>query len=455
MSNPTSATRPGLIDAVPIQKAEEDAVWSKINWRVVPIILIAYIMAFLDRINVGYAKLTMQLDLNFSDEVYGLGAGIFFITYLLFEVPSNLWLEKIGARLSFLRIMVLWGLTSAATAWITTPTHFYIIRLLLGVFEAGFFPGIILYLTYWYPSHRRGRVTGLFLFGMPITGVFGGPLSGWILKNFDGVAGWHGWQWVFVLEGIPTVLIGVVVYLMLADKPEQATFLTDREKQVVEQVMDADHRGDAQPHHHGKLAAAFADPKTWVLAFVYFTCACAVYTLTFWMPTMVKALGITDVARIGWYTAIPFAGGAIGILLFSRSSDYFRERRWHVAGPLILGAIALYSTTLLGGAFALSILMLSIAAFLIFGGGALFWSIPPTYLSREAAATGIAVISSIGILGGFVSPTLIGWVKTATGSLNNGLLVMMAVICLGGLTLLLAVPKGAARVGEAMPDVAH
>ena len=219
--------------------------------------------------------------------------------------------------------------------------------------------------------------------------------------------------------------------------------------------MDADHRSDAQPRHHGKLAAAFADPKTWVLAFVYFTCACAVYTLTFWMPTMVKALGVTDIAKVGWYTAIPFAGGAIGILLCSRSSDHFNERRWHVAGPLVLGAIALYSTTMLGGAFVPTMVVLTVAAFLIFAGGTLFWSIPPTYLSREAAATGIAVISSIGILGGFVSRTLIGWVKTATGSLNNGLLVMMALICLGGLTLLLAVPKSAAPVAGAMPDVAH
>lgn len=223
MSTNTAALPPGMAAAAPISRSEQDAVWSKINWRVIPIILIAYIMAFLDRINVGYAKLTMQQDLQFSDAVYGLGAGIFFFTYLLFEVPSNLWLEKIGARLTFLRIMVLWGLTSAATAWVTSPTQFYLVRLLLGMFEAGFFPGIILYLTYWYPSARRGRVTGLFMFGMPITGVIGGPLSGWILKTFDGVAGWHGWQWVFVLEGLPTALIGVIVYLVLADKPGQAS----------------------------------------------------------------------------------------------------------------------------------------------------------------------------------------------------------------------------------------
>jgi D-galactonate transporter len=435
-------------------RTEQDAVWSKINWRIVPIILIAYIMAFLDRINVGYAKLTMQQDLQFSDEVYGLGAGIFFITYLLFEVPSNLRLEKIGARRTFLRIMVLWGLTSAATAFVQTPTQFYIIRLLLGIFEAGFFPGIILYLTYWYPSTRRGRVTGLFLFGMPITGVIGGPLSGWIMKTFDQVGGWHGWQWVFVIEGIPTVLIGVLVYLLLADKPEQAKWLSSREKEIVGKVMAADRTSDAAPHRHGRLRAALADGKVWILAFIFFTCACAVYTLTFWLPSMVRGLGITDVAEIGWYTAIPFGFGAAGILLMSRSSDYFKERRWHVASTLIIGSTALYATNFTAGTFLPSMILLSIAAFFIFGC-ALFWSIPPTYLSREASATGIAVISSIGTLGGFVSPTLIGWVKTTTGSMSAGLLAMTVLICLGGLTLLLAVPKSAMRVGEAMPDSAH
>ncbi len=435
-------------------RTDQDAVWSKINWRIVPVILIAYIMAFLDRINVGYAKLTMQQDLQFSDEVYGLGAGIFFITYLLFEVPSNLWLERIGARLSFLRIMVLWGLTSAATAWVETPTQFYLVRLLLGVFEAGFFPGIILYLTYWYPSTRRGRVTGLFLFGMPITGVIGGPLSGWIMKSFEGVGGWHGWQWLFVIEGIPTVLIGVLVYFLLADKPAQAKWLSSREKEIVQRVMAADHKGDTAPSHHGRLRAALTDGKVWLLAFIYFTCACAVYTLTFWLPTMVKGLGITDMAQVGWYSAIPFSFGAIGILLMSRSSDHFKERRWHVASTLIIGSTALYATTFTTGAFLPSMILLSIASFFIFSC-ALFWSIPPTYLSREASAAGIATISSIGILGGFVSPTLIGWVKTLTGSMSAGLLAMTVVICLGGLTLLGAVPKSALRVGETTPEGAH
>jgi MFS family permease len=216
----------------PRVRSFEDQVYRKISWRVMPIVLIAYIFAFLDRINVGYAQLQMKQDLAFSDAVYGLGAGIFFLTYLLFEVPSNLLLEKIGARLTFLRIMVLWGLTSAATAFVTEPWQFYGIRLLLGVFEAGFFPGIILYLTYWYPSHRRGRVTGLFLFGMPITGVLGGPLSGMIMSGMEGMGGMHGWQWLFIVEGLPTVLLGFLLYRLLPNKPSQASWLDDREKSL-------------------------------------------------------------------------------------------------------------------------------------------------------------------------------------------------------------------------------
>ncbi|VVD76850.1 MFS transporter [Pandoraea terrigena] len=425
----------------------EDAVFRKISWRVMPIILIAYICAFLDRINIGYAQLQMKHDLAFSDAAYGFGAGIFFVTYLLFEVPSNLLLEKIGARLTFLRIMVLWGLTSAATAFVSTPWQFYGIRLLLGIFEAGFFPGIILYLTYWYPSQRRGRVTGLFLFGMPITGVLGGPLSGAIMSGMEGLGGMHGWQWLFLVEGLPTVVLGYVLYRMLPDRPARAPWLTDAEKARVQSILDADHPGETKAGHRGRLAAALSDPKTYVLAFIYFCCACAVYTLTFWLPTMIKGLGIAPIATIGWYTAVPYGFGALGVLVISRSSDRFKERRWHVGGTLVLGAVALASTSFLGTAVVPVMALLCAASFFIFGGGSLFWSIPPTYLDRNAAAAGIAVISSLGILGGFVSPTLIGAIKGATGSLQMGLLALTALVIGGGITILLGLPRRALRVG--------
>ncbi|GJH28374.1 MFS transporter [Caballeronia novacaledonica] len=430
-----------------IGRSEEDAVFRKISLRVMPLVLIAYVFAFLDRINIGYAQLQMKQDLAFSDAVYGLGAGIFFVTYLLFEVPSNLLLEKIGARLTFLRIMVLWGLTSAATAFVSAPWQFYAIRLMLGIFEAGFFPGIILYLTYWYPSQRRGRVTGLFLFGMPITGVLGGPLSGTIMSGMEGLGGMHGWQWLFIVEGLPTVLMGFLLYRMLPNKPAEASWLDDAEKESVRAAMSADHKDDAAHGGHGKLLAALADPMTYVLAFIYFCCACAVYTLTFWLPTMIKGIGIASLSTIGWFTAVPYFFGALGVLIISRSSDRFGERRWHVGGTLAIGVIALASTSFAGSGVGMVMTLLCIASFFIFGGGSLFWSIPPTYLGRSAAAAGIAVISSLGILGGFVSPTLIGWIKGATGSIQLGLFALTAVVLAGCLTTLIGLPKRALRVG--------
>ncbi|GJH19048.1 MFS transporter [Caballeronia novacaledonica] len=430
-----------------IGRSEEDAVFRKISLRVMPLVLIAYVFAFLDRINIGYAQLQMKQDLAFSDAVYGLGAGIFFVTYLLFEVPSNLLLEKIGARLTFLRIMVLWGLTSAATAFVSAPWQFYAIRLMLGIFEAGFFPGIILYLTYWYPSQRRGRVTGLFLFGMPITGVLGGPLSGTIMSGMEGLGGMHGWQWLFIVEGLPTVLMGFLLYRMLPNKPAEASWLDDAEKESVRAAMSADHKDDAAHGGHGKLLAALADPMTYVLAFIYFCCACAVYTMTFWLPTMIKGIGIASLSTIGWFTAVPYFFGALGVLIVSRSSDRFGERRWHVGGTLAIGVIALASTSFAGSGVGMVMTLLCIASFFIFGGGSLFWSIPPTYLGRNAAAAGIAVISSLGILGGFVSPTLIGWIKGATGSIQLGLFALTAVVLAGCLTTLIGLPKRALRVG--------
>jgi MFS family permease len=343
--------------------------------------------------------------------------------------------------------MVLWGLTSAATAFVSAPWQFYAIRLMLGIFEAGFFPGIIMYLTYWYPSQRRGRVTGLFLFGMPITGVLGGPLSGTIMSGMEGLGGMHGWQWLFIVEGLPTVLMGFLLYRMLPNKPAEASWLDDAEKESVRAAMSADHKDDAAHGGHGKLLAALADPMTYVLAFIYFCCACAVYTMTFWLPTMIKGIGIASLSTIGWFTAVPYFFGALGVLVISRSSDRFGERRWHVGGTLAIGVIALASTSFAGSGVGMVMTLLCIASFFIFGGGSLFWSIPPTYLGRNAAAAGIAVISSLGILGGFVSPTLIGWIKGATGSIQLGLFALTAVVLAGCLTTLIGLPKRALRVG--------
>ncbi|GJH26998.1 MFS transporter [Caballeronia novacaledonica] len=439
----------GLSEKLEVDARSEEAVYRKITLRLMPLLFLSYLLAFLDRINVGYAQLQMKGDLGFSDAVYGFGAGIFFLSYLLFEVPSNLLLERVGARLTMLRIMFLWGLTSAATMFVSTPTQFYVVRFLLGVFEAGFFPGIILYLTYWYPSTRRGGVTGQFMFAIPVAGIIGGPISGWILKSMGGVAGLAGWQWMFVIEGLPTALLGIVCFLVLKNKPSEAPWLNDEEKDVVNRVLGNDSAGAPTTHATAKaeFKRAVTDPKVWLLALIYFATACANYTFTFWLPTMIKALGVSDLAMVGWYSAIPYAFAGAGVLLVCKSSDKRKERRWHVGGSLIIAAIGLALTPQLQGSLALTLALLSFVAFFQFGAGIAYWAIPPTYLSKEAAAVGIGLVSSIGVIGGFVSPTLLGFIKTQTGSLTNGIYVISFIMIVGGLAVLLALPKNAVRVG--------
>src|SRR4051812_26465259 len=324
-------------------ETDEPAVYRKITRRLMPLLFLAYLFAFLDRINVGYAQLQMKSDLGFSDATYGLGAGIFFLSYLLFEIPSNVLLERIGARLTLLRIMVLWGLTSAGTMFVSTPTQFYVARFLLGLFEAGFFPGIILYLTYWYPSARRAAVTGLFMFAVPVSGIVGGPLSAWIMSSFDGAAGLAGWRWIFLIEGLPTVLLGIACFFLLRDKPVDAAWLTDAEKALVQRNLSVEGSGarHGRSGHGASLFRLLKDAQIWVLAFVYFACACASYSFTFWLPEMIRAIGVKDVIQIGWWSALPYAVGGVGVLLITRSSDRRRERRWHVGGSLILAALLL------------------------------------------------------------------------------------------------------------------
>ncbi|MEW9586162.1 MFS transporter [Paraburkholderia sp. DGU8] len=433
--------------ACPIAKIE-DATFARITRRIIPLVFIAYLLAYLDRINIGYAQLQMKSALDFSDAVYGFGAGVFFISYLLLEIPSNLLFERIGARLSFLRIMVLWGAASVAMMFVRTPMHFYILRFLLGVFEAGFFPGVILYLSYWYPSAQRAKVTGLFLFSLPVAGVLGGPLSGWVLGNMNGLGGLGGWQWLFLLEGLPSIVFGIVWYYLSSNGPNDARWLSAEEKQIVTASLSAD---EAASTGHGRLKDAFADKRVYVLGMIFFTNFCGVYTFSFWLPTIIKSMGVSDVAHIGALSLIPYAFGALGMLLISRSSDVSRERRLHIALPSIVGALALSGSTVISTSLTLSLIMLCVAAFSIMGAATAFWAVPPTYLTNKARAPGIALISSLGALGGFVSPTLIGIVRTYTGSLTNGLYFMSFLLCVGALMALVALPADALRVGR-LPD---
>jgi D-galactonate transporter len=441
-TNTTGVAFPGARDGA--GRDEQAQVYRRVSLRLIPFLFICYVAAYLDRINIGFAQLQMKADLGFSDAVYGLGAGIFFFGYALFEVPSNLLLERIGARKTLLRIMVLWGLTSACMMFVKTPTQLYIARFLLGLFEAGFFPGIILYFTYWYPSGMRAKIIALFMSGMAVAGIVGGPLSGWIMNDMAGINGWAGWQWMFLIEGLPAVALGVMAWFLLEDRPGQAKWLSQREKEVIERTLQQD-QADLGPAHHGSLLGAMRDPKIYILAFAYFTFIAGTYVITFWLPTIVKSFGVSDPLRIGMLTAIPYIIGAIGMVVLSKHSDRTRERRWHAAGAAFLGGAGLVAATFLSDNLTLALVALSFATIGILATMPLFWAMPTAYLSGPAAAGGIALINSLGLIGGFVSPFVIGWFKTATGRVDHGLYFVTALMVLGAIALLIGVPAKALR----------
>ena len=415
-----------------------ESVYAKVSRRLIPLLLIAYMIAFLDRINIGYAQLQMKQTLPFGDAVYGFGAGIFFLGYFLFEVPSNLLLERIGARKTLLRIMVLWGLTAAAMAFVSTPTQFYVTRFLLGVFEAGFFPGVILYFTYWFPSVRRGQVIAIFMSATTIISVIAGPLCGATLKYFDGIGGLAGWQWLFIVQGLPATLLGIIIYFYLQDGPADAHWLTPGEKELLNHNLAHDTKniaGEAE----GGVWKMLRDWRVYVLSLVYFLLLGATYTMVFWLPTLIQSWGVKDLLLIGIYAAIPNAAGVVGMILIGRSSDKHRERRWHFAICVAIGAIGLFITTLLQGNLAGSIIALSFATIGIAAATPLFFAAITEYLSKAAAACGIALISSLGNLGPAVSPSLNGLIQQWTGSTTYGIYLVMAMYVLAGIILLAAI----------------
>ena len=412
----------------------EDATYAKVTWRLIPFLFLCYVVAYLDRVNIGFAKLEMLADLKFSETVYGLGAGVFFIGYFLFEVPSNIILHRVGARVWIARIMITWGLLSAAMMFVSTPTMFYVIRFLLGVAEAGFFPGIILYLTYWYPAHRRGRIAALFMTAIPVSGVFGGPLSGWILHGLPGAAGLAGWQWLFILEGLPSILVGVVVFFYLQDGIRHAKWLSEAEKKLLEAhiVTDTKHKADMP------LRQVFSNPRVWLLALIYFCFVMGLYGISFWLPTLIKATGVKDPLDIGFLTAIPNAAAVVAMIYVSRRSDQHRERRWHVAVPGILGCVGLILSVIYSDNTVLAIGALTLATVGIISALPVFWSLPTAFLGGTAAAAGIAFINSLGNLSGFVSPYMVGWIKDATHSTNMAMYALAASVLIGGLLALAA-----------------
>jgi D-galactonate transporter len=412
----------------------EDALYAKVTWRLIPFLMFCYVAAYLDRVNVGFAKLRMLSDLGFSEFVYGTGAGMFFIGYFFFEVPSNLIMRRVGARIWIARIMITWGIISGCFMFVTTPFMFYTLRFLLGVAEAGFYPGVIMYLTQWYPAQRRARVVALFMTAIPMSGIIGGPLSGKIMESMDGTAGWYGWQWLFVLEALPSLILGVLVFLLLDNGIRSARWLSADEQTILERNLDADRAGHAP---HASLASVARDGRVWLLSVIYFACAMGQYTLNFWLPTIIQGFGIQDKFRIGMLSAIPYIGTIIAMLILGRTADRTRERRWHVTGCLLVAAAGLAILPSTGSAnLPLAMIVLTITAAAMITAAPLFWSLPTAFLGGVAAAAGIAGINSIGNLGGYVSPSVVGWLKDTTGSTAAGIYVTAVVVLIGGLLVL-------------------
>ena len=407
----------------------EEATYRKVAWRLTPLLMLSYVVAYLDRVNVGFAKLGMSTDLGLSDAVYGFGAGIFFIGYFIFEVPSNIILHRVGARVWIARIMVTWGIVSMLTMFVTTPTMFYVMRFLLGLAEAGFFPGIILYLTYWYPAHRRGRMTTWFMTAIAISGVVGGPISGYILKSFDGANGWHGWQWLFLLEGLPSIIVGVLVFIVLDDRISKAKWLTNEERELLERNIAAE---DATKEDHS-IGKVMLSPRVLLMSLIYFSFVMGLYGVSFWLPTIIKSTGVTDAFMIGLLSAIPFAAAVIAMVLVARSADRTRERRWHVAVPGFAGALGLVLSVVWAKDTTLAMAALTLATMGILTTLPLFWSLPTSFLAGTGAAAGIALINSIGNLAGFLSPYAVGWLKQATAANAAGMYMLAGFMILGGL----------------------
>jgi D-galactonate transporter len=409
----------------------DEPLFRKLVWRVMPFLLICYLFAYLDRVNVAFAKLQMAQQLQFSEAVYGLGAGIFFIGYFLFEVPSNLIMERVGARRWIARIMLTWGMLSAGMMLVTTANQFYVMRFLLGVAEAGFFPGVLLYLSQWFPSVQRGRVVALLMAAVPVSTVIGAPLSGWILQSMQGVHGLGGWQWLFLVEGVPSMILGLACLFLLTDKIADATWLTPQEKSHLQLQLDLENKGK----HTHSFKAALASPRLWLLAAIYFCIALGNLGLAFWMPTLVKEAGVQSLGTVGLLTAIPYLCATVVMILVGRSADTRRERRYHLAVPMLVGALGLIAAANMPN-LPLTMLALVVATAGLTTALPMFWPVPSALLGGSAMAGGLALLNSAGALAGFAGPFGIGWLKTNTAHPTLALYVMALIVAAGAAAVL-------------------
>lgn len=407
-----------MTSAPPAVADLEHRAYRRVTRRLIPFLFTCYIAAYLDRVNVGFAKLQMLGDLGMSETAYGIGAGIFFIGYFLFEVPSNLILHRVGARVWIARIMITWGVLSMAMMFVTGTWSFFVLRFLLGVAEAGFFPGIVFYLTRWYPAEYRGRIMALFMTAVAVSGVVGGPVSGWILDGMAGANGWAGWQWLFLLEGVPAVLLGVATLYFLDERIADARWLSGEEKRVLESRLA---REQAGRHEHPSVLATLADRRVLLLAGLYFMSILGLYGLAFWLPQLIKSLGVAEAWRVGLLSAIPYAVATVAMVAVGRHSDRTGERRWHLVACALVGAVGLVGAGLFRGNQVLAMVAFSVATAGILSLAPLFWTIPTSFLRGVSAAAGIAAINSVGNLAGFLSPYMIGVVVDATREATMGL----------------------------------
>ncbi|WP_426996653.1 MFS transporter [Pseudarthrobacter sp. N5] len=420
-----------------LSQLAEAAVYRKISLRLLPFLLLLYTFAYLDRVNIGFAKLHMSADIGLSEAAYGLGAGLFFLGYALFEVPSNLLLVKIGIKKTIMRILCLWGLTAAAMAFVQNETAFYVLRLLLGVFEAGFAPGIIFYLTYWYSTKRMAGAMGIYMLAGPIGSMVGGPFSAFIMESFQGVGGLAGWQWMFLIQGLPCLVLAFFVWRYLDDSPRQAKWLTQTEKDILERSIAASNTEDTAGGKQGthSFRAVLRDPKVYAFSFAYFALISGIYAISFWLPTILKDNGVNNIVQVGWLTAIPYAVTIIAMVMIGRSSDKTRERKWHAVAPAVLAAAGLLTAAFTSSIFGVSFVGMIIATACLWGAYTVFWALPAAHLKGSAAAGGIALINSIGLLGGFISPFIIGIIKDATGSTRYGLVFIVVLVLAGAAVL--------------------
>jgi MFS transporter, ACS family, tartrate transporter len=410
----------------------EHSTMRRVTWRLVPFLIVCYFVAYLDRVNIGFAQIAMKDDLGVSATVFGQAAGIFFLAYFLFEVPSNLFLERFGARKWIARIMLTWGILSGAMAFVVGTKSLLVVRVLLGVAEAGFFPGIIFYLTLWFPAAYRGRIIGYFMAAIPMSGVIGGPISGYLL-NLNGVLGFKGWQWLFILEALPALILSFVVYFYLTDRPADATWLQPDERAWLANRLDQEQRQRVAAQHF-TVGQALVNPRVLALSFVYFGAVACNYGVSFFIPSIFKGFGLSN-AQTGWLTAVPFAVGAATMVWWGHQSDRMGERKFHAAIALAVAAIGIGGSALVDAPVA-KVLLLSLGAMGVFGCLPVFWTLPTAFLSGAAAAGGIAIINSIGNLSGYFGPSATGYLKDATGSYAAGFLLMAALALLAMVVVL-------------------